>query len=350
MNTTIGTRTLRVAIGTGAVGVVALLAGLAWDARLHAADPDLAAVEGVFTMTNPGHVLAAAGIVLVTCGVVGAAWIVWLGNRSIAARIAGGMGLALVPVLAGGVAAASVAAEAGHAHEKLTRAHLHPADGQQMPASGPTPHSHDEDPAGEEQTMAEPPATRENQPEPAEDSDAAHQHTRHRDYDALWAAATPDERAEATKLVEDTRAATAEYADFDTALAAGYRPNPQGGDNATHHPNRSLVRDGRVLDPTAPESLMFWTARDGRKVLVGVVYKTTSSEDAPAPGGELTAWHTHAGDQKCYPAQDAGCPQNTAKMLHVFFFDGAQDPFTESMVAAAGGREAFARAMRGQAR
>lgn len=328
------TPTLGASIGAGAFGVVALLAGLAWDARLHAADPDLAASEGVFTMTNPGHLLAAIGIVLVTAGVAGAAWIMWLAHRSPTTRFAGAVALALVPVLAGGVAAASVAAEAGHAHdEALAAAHPHPTD---------------EEPAKEEPTMAAGPATHEGAAARPEDSDAAHHHGDDRDYDARWAAATPDERAAATELVEDTRAATAGYTDFDAALATGYRANPQGGEDATHHPNRSLMRDRKVLDPTAPESLMYWTAPDGRKVLVGVVYKTTASEDAPAPGGELTAWHTHAGGQKCHPAQDPGCPQSTGKMLHVFFFDGVHDPFTENMVAAAGGRSAFARAMREQ--
>jgi hypothetical protein len=149
-----------------------------------------------------------------------------------------------------------------------------------------------------------------------------------------------------TRLVADTKAATVKYADVDEALRAGYRPNRRSGEEVTHYPNQSLMRDGKLLDPTAPESREYWTATDGDKVLVGVVYKAAPTEHAPAPGGALTTWHTHAAGNKCYRGSDSDCPDNTTKMLHVFFFDGVHDPFTESMVGAAGGRHRFADTMR----
>ena len=74
---------------------------------------------------------------------------------------------------------------------------------------------------------------------------------------------------------------------------------------------------------------------------------TRAREDAPTPGGLLTLWHTHAGDEPlCHPATDAGCPQDTGKMLHVFFFPNVHDPFAENMIAAAGGRGEFVQDMR----
>ena len=285
-------RGFRAFLGMAALGVAALLIGLAWDARLHEADPDLAASEGVFTLGNPGHVLAALGVVLVAAGVAGAGWIVWLRHRAPLTRVTAALVLTMATLAAGAVVIAG-GAEADHA------------------AAG----------------------------------DGRDHGGRNRDYEVLWEEASPEERAAATGLVAETKAAAGRYQDYEEAVRAGYAPNRGAGENATHHPNHRLMRDGKVLEPTAPESLVYWTAPDGQKVLVGVVYKAGPDEDAPAPGGELTAWHTHAGGTKCHPASEPDCPQDGVRMLHVFFFEGVEDPFTESMVAAAGGRAAFARAM-----
>jgi hypothetical protein len=179
-----------------------------------------------------------------------------------------------------------------------------------------------------------------------DDSDAGHDATKERDYAAVWAAATPEQRAAATKLVADTKVATAKYADIDAALAAGYQPNPNSGKTPTHFPKQSLMREGNALDPNAPESLMYWTAPDGHKVLVAAVFKTRATETAPTPGGLITRWHTHATGTLCHPATDPGCPQDTGKMLHVFIFPNVHDPFAENPIAAAGGRAQFVNDMR----
>ena len=54
------------------VGVGGAATALAWDAMLHARDPLLAAHEGVFTTTNPAHVLLAAGLALAIASQAGA--------------------------------------------------------------------------------------------------------------------------------------------------------------------------------------------------------------------------------------------------------------------------------------
>ena len=66
------TKRLGLYLSLGFVGVVLLLAGLSWDALLHAGDPTLAAREGLFAWRNPGHVLLGLGLGTVVVGLVGA--------------------------------------------------------------------------------------------------------------------------------------------------------------------------------------------------------------------------------------------------------------------------------------
>jgi FtsP/CotA-like multicopper oxidase with cupredoxin domain len=59
-----GKRLMELAPWLGMLGVFIMLLGLGWDGVLHAQDRALAGQEGIFTLTNPGHLLFVAGLAL----------------------------------------------------------------------------------------------------------------------------------------------------------------------------------------------------------------------------------------------------------------------------------------------
>ncbi|HEX3394297.1 MAG TPA: hypothetical protein VHS52_07200 [Acidimicrobiales bacterium] len=152
------------------------------------------------------------------------------------------------------------------------------------------------------------------------------------------AAASPDQRAAATDLLARTEAATAQYADLATAKAAGFdlqaalaraeqkKPNkaaavqradagrqtPDAKMPMLHVPNAANRADGKVLDPSAPETLMYAYHGQGRWTLVGVMYTANESypQAPPDPGGPVTRWHYH---------DDSG---GQGLMMHLFFVPG----------------------------
>ena len=89
-------------------GGLVLLAGLVWDAVLHAHHPDLAADEGVFALSNPGHLVAGAGIATVA---VGLSWA--LAALLLRSRAAAGAGQDPAHTGGGAMAAGTGGAEAG---------------------------------------------------------------------------------------------------------------------------------------------------------------------------------------------------------------------------------------------
>jgi hypothetical protein len=78
-------------------------------------------------------------------------------------------------------------------------------------------------------------------------------------------------------------------------VADGYvgptSPIPPGA--TEHYSSAANVLDGKVLDPTRPESLLYTFTSRG-PVLVGVMYLTNlPGEFGPEIGGCLTRWHVH---------------------------------------------------------
>src|SRR5215217_6860557 len=105
------------------IGAAAQLAGLGWDAVLHRLDPDLAAREGIFTLTNPGHVLFAGGLALVIAGVGMMLLAAGRGGRVARLGLAGALAVLSVGTLA--LAATSDGGLTGHSHAEAETVHVH---------------------------------------------------------------------------------------------------------------------------------------------------------------------------------------------------------------------------------
>lgn len=129
------------------------------------------------------------------------------------------------------------------------------------------------------------------------------------------------------------------FEDLGIAESEGYEQVP-----ATAHPEVERIRhymrrggvNGAALDPDQPSGLMYWVDGD-EAVLLGAVWVTTA-EDPPQPGGSLTPWHDH---HACgCPVTHPDCPAasgelgNPPKMLHVWTFAGAGDPFAHDLMGA----------------
>jgi hypothetical protein len=314
-------RLLRTVLG-GAGGLVLLVIGLAWDAVLHARDPGLAASEGVFALSNPGHVLAGIGIALVAAGLAGALAILAHESRgarprSTTARLGVAGGALALALVAGGTGVWAAGA-GGHDHEAATAhgpaAHVHggvtaAAAGTTGAAAGPEMGEHTHGP---------------NVPDVA--------------------AATDDERARAEALWKASVANAEQWRDPDAAAAAGFRfrgkdeAGPERRVRFLHVPNPAWRADGRVLDPAHPETLVYWNGPGDRLTLVGVMYTAARGASGPTVGGPITRWHDHescrdpATRAKLGRPVNGACPEGqvyrrSGEMMHVWFTDDLATAF-----------------------
>lgn len=158
--------------------------------------------------------------------------------------------------------------------------------------------------------------------------------------------ATPEQTAAARQLLANTITATTAYRDITAAKAAGFDVQAAwerrtavlkrlgrtpGTDRVAlvHVPNRENRRDGRVLDATKPETLMYAHTSEGAFVLVGVMF-TAERKPPPSSYQPYLRWHTHTfcrggGLARLKPV-DGSCPAGTepaetGAMTHLWFVE-----------------------------
>lgn len=289
------------------LGLLTMLGGLVWDAMAHARDPDLAHQEGsLLSLSRPPHAMLAIGGVIMAASVTAALVraLALSGSRRLSSHRTAAMVVTGVLV--------AVASATG-ATRWASSAEVPVATGPLAPSPGPDHHG-----IG---------IVSQHAPGPCR--------------------ATSAQKAAATKLINDTENGTARYRSFANALADGY-VGPENPTLTEHYAKVAYTQDGRVLDPTRPEALMYTPTQHGM-VLVGVMYMmNVPGEFGPEPGGCLTHWHIHA-DVCFYTAtfapagkiQEPGdtCPAGQFRyipppLLHVWFVDVPGGRFADEVDAA----------------
>lgn len=153
-------------------------------------------------------------------------------------------------------------------------------------------------------------------------------------------APTKAERSAARTFYRRAVKTLAKYRDPAVAGADGFEVGALAGTDF-HAGNPTHTSDGRIFDPTRPESLVYAETSQG-PALLGAVYEMPSiGRRGPAIGGPLTEWHAH--ENVCVsltpPAFSGlvspfgGCAVGsiavpiTSEMIHVWLAPGAPSHF-----------------------
>ncbi|GAA4352928.1 hypothetical protein GCM10023145_18800 [Angustibacter luteus] len=141
--------------------------------------------------------------------------------------------------------------------------------------------------------------------------------------------ATAEQTAAARALVTTLESDTRRYRDVAVATRAGYDVDAAlkhwrqkhdgrqpGQIPALHVPQQQARTDGRLVDPAAPETLIYHRAADGTMTLIGVMF-TAEHQQPPSSYQPFLRWHFH---QKP-AAAGSGATKPTGYMTHVWFVD-----------------------------
>ncbi len=107
---------------------------------------------------------------------------------------------------------------------------------------------------------------------------------------------TPEQAARATKLIEGSLRELPKFSTIEAAKAAGYTSIGDAGTGSEHYIRYDLVQDDVMLDPSAPESLVY-TVNGDERILAGAMYiasaRPTDDSTLTDWAGPLMQWHNH---------------------------------------------------------
>ena len=130
---------------------------------------------------------------------------------------------------------------------------------------------------------------------------------------------TIEQEVRATELVEQTLVDLAKYADPAAAVAAGYSSIGDAGTGSEHFIKGDLIEDDDLLNPAAPESLVYTVDGDQRTLAGAMFIASARPADDPSLtewAGPLMTWHKH--DNLCWSTGDDG----EARVVGIIDADG----------------------------
>ncbi len=111
---------------------------------------------------------------------------------------------------------------------------------------------------------------------------------------------TPQQQAAAENLVAITLLRLPQFSDADQVEAMGFRSIGDGLLGFEHYLNVDNMADDRILDPDFPESLVYDTTVNPKRLVSAMFMMNPGDtlDDVPELGGKLTQWHIH--DNLCF--------------------------------------------------
>jgi hypothetical protein len=281
---------IQLSIALSLLGLTMITLGLAIDFVLHANDGNLAAIEGLFTIENPGHVLLGLGIAATSVGL----------GLAASSMVSGGSGDSKILRLSGFTAALGVLVLVGAVAYIASGPGFgqHHGEGNDPTVAGSDEHDHSTTDGGEvdesrvprDEGMALAMLAWSRSSSLAEGD--AHEHG---GADVGIDDLTPDEREQLSDQFAVASAVVEKYMSVDEALAAGYsRTSPRVDGVGYHFTKWSLV--DQPFDLTQPSQLLYDEVRFGEGLeLVALSYWAASDQPPVGFAGEADAWHQHFG-------------------------------------------------------